>query len=41
MSNDYGSKIDLIASRFLVIIITLIEDYIWLKFQEIISLFVF
>ena len=36
MSNDYGSNIDLIASKFLVIIITLIGDYIWLQFQEII-----
>ena len=26
MSNDYGNKIYLIASKFLVIIITLIED---------------
>ena len=38
-SNDYGSKIDLIASKFLVIIITLIQDYIWLQFQEIIFSF--
>ena len=36
MPNDYGSKIYLVASKFLVIIIELIEDYIWLQFQEII-----
>ena len=36
MSNDYGSKIDLTALTFFIIIITLIEDYIWLEFQEII-----
>ena len=30
MSNDYASEIDLIALKFLVIIITFIENYIWL-----------
>ena len=40
ISNNYENKIDLIASKFLIIIIvTLIEDYIWIQFQEIIFIY--
>ena len=41
MFNDYGSKIDLITSKFLVIIIILIEDYIFGYNFKRLSLFIF